>query len=164
MPETHSPPSPATSPRAIVTLNGAQCREVLARQRMCIVSVVDGAEPYAVPVFYGFDGDHIYLGIAEGRKTRALDANSRVYILVTEVGPGDAWRSVAVSGDARTLCDPEERQAGIDALVAHNRRVRATTGEARAIPPRRPAGGRVLRVEHAVMTGRSFGDGVRPQF
>jgi nitroimidazol reductase NimA-like FMN-containing flavoprotein (pyridoxamine 5'-phosphate oxidase superfamily) len=116
--------------------------------------MVDGVEPYAVPVFYGFDGEDLYLGIAEGRKTRALDANARLYIVVTEVGPGDTWRSVAVAGRARMLVEPG-RQIGIDALIAHNRRVKASTDEVPSVP-RRPAGGRVVRVEQAVVTGRSF--------
>jgi len=146
----------ATPARAIVPLSGADCRAVLERQRLCVVSVVDDGQPYAVPVFYGFDGHTLYLGVAEGRKTRALDASARVYIVVTEVGRGDAWRSVAIAGRARTLVDAAERQAAIDVLVAHNRRVRASDPARDALPPRR-AGGRVLRIEDAVVTGRSFG-------
>ena len=145
----------APAARAIVPLSDVQCREVLARQRMCVLSVVDGAEPYAVPVFYGFDGEDLYLGIAEGRKTRALDANPRVHIVVTEVGPGDAWRSVAIAGCARTLTDGTERQRGIDVLIAHNRRFRERSSEA-ASPPRRPAGGRVMRIDPSLVSGRSF--------
>jgi len=146
----------ATPARVIVPLNEAECRAVLERQRLCVVSVVDDGEPYAVPVFYGFDGRSVYLGVAEGRKTRALDAGSRVYIVVTEVGPGDAWRSVAIVGRARTLTEATERQEAIDVLVAHNRRVRASSAPRDAAPPRR-AGGRVLRIEDAVITGRAFG-------
>ena len=154
--ELDPPRATESGPRAIVPLSDAQCREVLARQRLCVVSVIDGAEPYAVPVFYGFDGEDLYLGVAEGRKTRALDANSRVYILVTEVGPGDAWRSVSVAGHARTLTESGERQRAIDVLIAHNRRVRASD-PAGATPPRPRAGGRVLRIDRVLMTGRSFG-------
>jgi nitroimidazol reductase NimA-like FMN-containing flavoprotein (pyridoxamine 5'-phosphate oxidase superfamily) len=152
--ELDSPRATPLPPRTIVALSDAQCREVLARQRMCVLSVVDGAEPYAVPVFYGFDGEDIYLGIADGRKTRALDANPRVYIMVTEVGPGDAWRSVAIAGWARMLTEHTERQRGIDALIAHNRRFRGRD-EART-SPRRPAGGRVMRIDQSLVTGRSF--------
>lgn len=150
---TNETASAASPPRAIVALDDAQCREVLARQRLCILSAVDGGEPYAVPVYYGFDGDSLYLGVAEGRKTRALDANPRVYVVVTEVGPGDAWRSVAVAGVARTLVD-DERQRAIEVLIAHNRRFRPADAPA---PARRPSGGRVLRVEGKLLTGRSFG-------
>jgi nitroimidazol reductase NimA-like FMN-containing flavoprotein (pyridoxamine 5'-phosphate oxidase superfamily) len=138
-----------------VPLSEADCRAVLERQRLCVVSVVDGEEPYAVPVFYGFDGERLYLGTSEGRKTRALDVNSRVYVVVTEVGPGDAWRSVAIAGRARTITEAAERQAAIDVLVAHNRRVRAYDAPRAAAPPR--AGGRVLRIEDATITGRAFG-------
>ena len=142
--------------RTIVPLSDAECRAVLERQRLCVVSVVDGEEPYAVPVFYGFDGQTLYLGVAEGRKTRALDVSARVYIVVTEVGPGDAWRSVAIAGRARTLVDAAERQAAIDVLVAHNRRVRVSDPPRDTPAPRR-TGGRVLKIEQAVVTGRSFG-------
>ena len=146
----------ATPARAIVPLGDAECRALLERQRLCVVSVVDDGEPYAVPVFYGFDGRTLYLGVAEGRKTRALDISPRVYIVVTEVGPGDAWRSVAIAGRARTLVDPAERRAAIDVLVAHNRRVRSSDPPRDAPPPQR-TGGRVLRIEDAVVTGRAFG-------
>ena len=102
--ELASGPALAAPPaRLIVPMADAECRAVLERQRLCVVSVVDNGEPYAVPVFYGYDGATLFLGTSEGRKTRALDANARVYILVTEVGPGDAWRSVAIAGRARTL-------------------------------------------------------------
>ena len=156
MPDERASAVAAPAVRAIVPLSGADCRAVLERQRLCVVSLVDDGEPYAVPVFYGFDGQTLYLGVAEGRKTRALDVSARVYIVVTEVGPGDAWRSVAIAGRARTLVDAAERQAAIGVLVAHNRRVRASDPPREAPPPRR-TGGRVLRIEDAVVTGRAFG-------
>jgi nitroimidazol reductase NimA-like FMN-containing flavoprotein (pyridoxamine 5'-phosphate oxidase superfamily) len=143
------------APRIIETLSEAECRAVLERQRLCVVSVVDGDVPYAVPVFYGYDGVTLYLGTSEGRKTRALDANSRVYVLVTEVGPGDAWRSVAVAGRARTLTSDAERQQAIDVLIAHNQRVRNT--DVPSSRPRRPSGGRVIRIDDPTITGRAFG-------
>jgi nitroimidazol reductase NimA-like FMN-containing flavoprotein (pyridoxamine 5'-phosphate oxidase superfamily) len=147
--------SPA--PRAIAPLTDAECREILAGQRLCIMSLVDGDEPYSVPVFYGFDGESLYLGVAEGRKTRVLDANPRVYLVVTDVGPGDRWRSVAIAGRARTLSAPEERQRGIEVLIAHNARVRQPDPNRPNAPPRRPRSGRILYVENAAMTGRAFG-------
>jgi nitroimidazol reductase NimA-like FMN-containing flavoprotein (pyridoxamine 5'-phosphate oxidase superfamily) len=158
MPDEQDPGAAVATPpaRAILPLSEADCRAVLERQRLCVVSMVDGTEPYAVPVFYGFDGATLYLGTSEGRKTRALDANSRVYGLVTEVGPGDAWRSVAIAGRARTLTTERERQRAIEVLVAHNRRVRGATG-ATSASPRRVGGGRVMCVEDVSMSGRSFG-------
>jgi nitroimidazol reductase NimA-like FMN-containing flavoprotein (pyridoxamine 5'-phosphate oxidase superfamily) len=120
--------------------------------------MVDDLEPYAVPVYYGFDGHALYLGVAEGRKTRALDANPQVYVLVTEVGSGDAWRSVAVAGRARTLTANAERQHAIDVLIAHNRRLRADDSP-RPATTRRHASGRVLCIENVTLSGRESGWG-----
>jgi nitroimidazol reductase NimA-like FMN-containing flavoprotein (pyridoxamine 5'-phosphate oxidase superfamily) len=138
---------------AIVELDRAECLEIIRRQRMCVISVVDGDEPYAVPVYYGFDGETLYLGVAEGRKTRALDRNPRVHIVIAEPGGGDSWRSVAIAGRATTLSDPVERARGIDALIEHNRRPeRGATG---ASAGRRRSGGRILRIDEAIITGRA---------
>lgn len=151
--EAEAPPAPPQLP-PIVPMDVGECRAVLARQRLCVLAVVDGGEPYAVPIYFGFDGETIYLGVAEGRKTRALDANSRVCVVVTEVGPGEDWGSVMVAGRATVLADPVERARAIEVLIAHNRRV--TLPERSAPTSRRGrTGGRILRVDDAVITGRA---------
>jgi nitroimidazol reductase NimA-like FMN-containing flavoprotein (pyridoxamine 5'-phosphate oxidase superfamily) len=120
---------------------------------MCVVAMTDGEVPYAVPAYYGFDGTSLYLGVAEGRKTRVLDVNARVHVIVAEPAAGDSWRSVAIAGRATVLIDPDERARGIDALIAHNRRP-AQGGD--APPPSRPrTGGRILRIDDAIITGRA---------
>jgi nitroimidazol reductase NimA-like FMN-containing flavoprotein (pyridoxamine 5'-phosphate oxidase superfamily) len=152
----------AALPYGMSELPDAECRALLHRQRLCVISLVEGDRPYAVPVFYGFDGETIYLGVMEGRKTRALDANEHVCIVVTEVAPDDTWRSVIVEGVARVLTDPEERELAVAALIAHNRQAARrpssggdTGGDTGAESPRRRhAGGRILRIERARMTGR----------
>lgn len=157
MAEPSSPGSDALA--AIEALSDDECRLILARQRLCTMSLADGDEPYAVPVFYGFDGTTLHVGLAEGRKTRVLDVNPRVCITVTEVGPGDAWASVQVTGTAEWL-DGEERATSVQVLMAHNRRVReaaaaASGGPAAPPPPRRHGGGRILRVAEPQVTGRA---------
>lgn len=141
----------------IVVLDGNECRQVLARQRMCVMAVADGPDPYAVPLYFGFDGEAMYLGVAEGRKTRALDVNPRVCVVVIEEGPGDAWRSVQVAGVATCLLDAVERARGIQVLIDHNRRSGGDADAvARPVPAPRPrTGGRVLRIDGAVITGRA---------
>ena len=142
--------SPAGGPPPIVELGDAECREILHSQRMCVVSMIDDGVPYAVPVYYGYDGASLYLGVAEGRKTHALDANPRVHIIVTETGEGDRWRSVAIAGRATVLDAPDEREEGIAVLIAHNRRP-----DRGAAPPPRRRGGRILRIDDATITGRA---------
>ena len=130
-----------------------ECWALLNSQRMCVLAVVDGEEPYAVPVFYGVDGDTLILGLSEGRKTRALDSNQRVSIVVTEVRPDGFWQSAQVTGRALTLTTPESRQRAIAALMAHNRRLGGAARDPESAP--RPAPGRLVRIENAVVTGRA---------
>jgi nitroimidazol reductase NimA-like FMN-containing flavoprotein (pyridoxamine 5'-phosphate oxidase superfamily) len=138
-----------------VELDEQECREVIAHHRMCVVAMADADEPYAVPVYYGFDGDSLYLGVAEGRKTRLLDLNPRVHIIITDPGVGDSWRSVAIAGRATMLTDPEERARGIAALIAHNRRPDRPASSAAQPQTRHRTGGRVIRIDDQVISGRA---------
>ena len=149
---------PPSLPHGMSRLSDAECRALLSRQRLCVVSVVDSDAPYAVPVFYGFDGETIYLGVVAGRKTRALEANARVCVVVTEVAPDDTWCSVIVEGTARVLTDPAERESAARVLITHNRRAagRSSTadGSGEAPPRRRHNGGLIIRVEDVRISGR----------
>lgn len=144
----------------IIALDAAECREILTRQRMCVLSTTDGNQPYAVPIFYGFDGESVYLGIAEGRKTEVLDRNPLLCITVAETGPGDDWRSVVVMGRAEWITEPEQRARAIKVMMDHNRRpereaARSTTPAQTST--RRHQRGRMLRIADATITGRAKG-------
>ena len=146
----------------IVEMDQTECLELLATQRLGILATVDGDEPYAIPMFYGFDGASVYLGISEGRKTRVLDTNPKLCLTVTEVGPGEAWRAVVVAGRASWVTGGEERLSAIDVLMSHNRRFAppreatpAGNGAPSAPPPRRHSGGRLMRIADATITGRA---------
>lgn len=144
----------------IVELTPAECRAVLTRQRLCILAVVDGDQPYAVPLFYGFDGEMIYLGIAEGRKTRALDVNPRVCVTVPEVGRGNSWRSVLIAGRAEVITDAGERARVVHVMMQHNRGAdtpEASTAASDGISRVRHTGGRIMRIAGAEITGRAKG-------
>lgn len=134
-------------------MDSGECRALLEGQRVCVVSLVDVEEPYAVPVFYGLDGDAIVLGLSEGRKTRVMDRNARVCVTVTQVEPDGSWRSVQVRGEARTLTSDTERAAAVEALKAHNRRLGHTPPAGSMHRPVAP--GRLVRIEHAQTSGRA---------
>jgi nitroimidazol reductase NimA-like FMN-containing flavoprotein (pyridoxamine 5'-phosphate oxidase superfamily) len=136
-------------------LTETECCEILARNRLCVMAMVDDVAPYAVPLYYGFDGQSMFLGVAEGRKTRALDRNPRVSVVVVETGQGAAWRSVQLTGRASVVTGVEREQA-LAVLVTHNRRFREQPGESsEPRPTPRRAGGRVLRIDEAVISGRA---------
>ncbi len=146
----------------IVELDREECMAILDRQRLCIIAMVDEGEPYSVPVFYGVDSESgaMYVGLAEGRKTRVLDRNQRVCVVVTEVGPGNAWRSVMISGRADPVEGATARAAAVEVMMNHNRRPdrpwsAAMAQAASANTPRRHAGGRIVRIVEATITGRA---------
>lgn len=133
-------------------MEDSECWSLLESQRLCVLSVVDGDEPYAVPVFYGLAGHSVILGLSEGRKTRALESNSRVCITVTEIRDNGFWQSAQITGLAVVLEDEQERQDAIRMLTAHNRRLNpAATGGA----PPRVAPGKIVRIEPKTVSGRA---------
>lgn len=150
------------SAAAIEVLDASECHAVLAGQRLGIVAMTDGADPYAIPMFYGFDPGtgELYVGVSEGKKTQLLDANPRVSVTVTDVGPGASWKSVIVRGRAEWVEEGDRRQKAIEVLMAHNRKFSsgqpkpAPTGEVK-MEQRNHAGGRMMRIAEAVMTGRT---------
>ncbi len=142
----------------LVVLDRDECVDILSTQRLCVLATTDGEQPYAIPMFYGFDGDTLYIGISDGRKTEVLDVNPRVCVTVTDVQPGQAWRSVLVTGRAEWVTDAAERAKAIQVLIAHNRRSRERLGEPEPpadSAPRRQGLGRMMRVAESTITGRA---------
>lgn len=63
----------------------AVIQHMLGRATVCRVAMVDGNDPYLVPMNCGWDGDHLYLHAAlQGRKLDILRANPRVCVEVDE--------------------------------------------------------------------------------
>lgn len=140
-------------------LSDEECREILSTQRLCVLSTSDEGEPYAVPMFYGFDGETMYIGVSEGRKTRVLDANPRVCVIVTDVPHGQSWRSVSLSGRVEWVVDAADRAQAIQVLMEHNRRSRERLGEsaptASGATRSHQGSGRMMRIADARITGRA---------
>jgi uncharacterized protein len=60
-------------------------RRILGRAALCRVAMVDGREPYLVPMNCGWDGEHLLLHAAvQGRKLDILHANPHVCVEVDE--------------------------------------------------------------------------------
>lgn len=128
-----------------------ECWALLRSQRLCVLSLVDGTNPYAVPVFYGLSGTSVLLGISEGRKTRVLDSNKNVCITVTEVRSDGFWQSAQIIGIAETVTEETARSEAIQALMAHNRSLGGSPAPASGP---RPLAGRIVRVDNGTVSGR----------
>jgi uncharacterized protein len=96
---------------------------------VCRLGLIDGAEPYVIPVCFGYDGQSLYFhGASTGRKMSLLAARPRVCLefdAFTGIVEGDAacaltarYRSVIGWGVAEVLDDPEEKRRGLALVLA----------------------------------------------
>jgi len=106
--------------------------DILDRAMVVHIAMVDGDEPYMVPMNYGYtmeDGQlTLYLhGAVKGRKTDVLQANPKVFFsMECDVTPfdgpvacryGTSYVSLMGAGKAEILEDPEEKKAGLSILM-----------------------------------------------
>ena len=113
-----------TDPQEILT--------ILDKSLVVHVAMVDGDEPYLVPMNYGYtmeDGKlTLYLhGATKGRKTDVLRVNPKVFFsMECDVEPfegpvacryGTTYASLMGAGRAEILEDVEEKKAGLSILM-----------------------------------------------
>ena len=94
-----------------------ETKEILRNGRECVIAVSgDDNDPYAVPINYVYDGEHIYLHSAkQGHKIDALKRNPKMSLCV--VAQGDIvpeefttyFRSAIVFGKAKFVENEEEK-------------------------------------------------------
>lgn len=102
---------------------------LLRRAQVLRLGMVDADGPYVVPLNFGYEDGRLYVhGAREGRRIAAIAYDSRVCFEVDEgeVVPSERpcgytarFRSVVGSGRARLLETPEEKIAGLQALMRH---------------------------------------------
>jgi len=88
----------------IARLNKSECIDVIKLNRLGRLACSSGDQPYVVPIYYSFAGQHIYSFTMPGQKLNWMRANPRVCLLVDESGEG-AWRSVVAIGTFEELPD-----------------------------------------------------------
>ena len=134
-PPPRSPSATPASPRVQLHRHPERARydretidAILDEALICHLGVVVGGEPLVLPTGFGRVGDTLYLhgAAANGSLAAALEG---VCITVTHVdglvlarsafSHSMNFRSVVVRGRARAVTDPEERLAGLRAVVEH---------------------------------------------
>lgn len=116
--------------REVTDLN--EILSILDKSMVLHLAMIDGDEPYLVPMNYGYtmeDGKlTLYLhGASKGRKIDALQANPKVFFsMECDVQPfdgpvacryGTTYASLMGSGKAEILEDVEEKKAGLSILM-----------------------------------------------
>ena len=111
--------------RNVQQLSQEESEAVLLRGTAGVLALMgDKAFPYAVPISYVYDGEHIYFHSAtEGHKIDAIQRNPNASFAVIdrdEVIPEKyttAFRSVIVFGSIRIIGDDTEKRAAVRKLA-----------------------------------------------
>lgn len=111
--------------RNVQQLSQEESEAVLLRGTAGVLALMgDKAFPYAVPISYVYDGEHIYFHSAtEGHKIDAIQRNPNASFAVIdrdEVIPEKyttAFRSVIVFGSIRIIEDDTEKRAAVRKLA-----------------------------------------------
>ena len=104
--------------------------DLMKRAVVCRLGMVDGDEPYIVPMNFGYDGKSLFFHCAkEGRKIDILSQNDKVCFEVdldTEVVKGDVackwsmrYRSVEGVGRAVLVQGAEGKRHGLNVIMSH---------------------------------------------
>ena len=110
----------------------AQILDILNRAQIVHIAMVDGDEPYVIPMNYGFTMEEgkltLYLhGAKKGRKLDVLQVNPKVFFsLECDVQPfegdiacryGTAYSSVLGAGVAHIIDDPAVKCEGLSIIM-----------------------------------------------
>ena len=111
----------------------AEILDILDRGSILHLGLVDGDEPYVVPMNYGYTMDEdghltFYLhGATQGRKLDLMRKNPRVFLeMECDVAPfegdvacryGTAYKSLMARGKAVILEDPQEKMTGLSLFM-----------------------------------------------
>ena len=91
----------------------AECREALARLRFGRLGCARDNQPYIVPVYVAYDGQHLYGFSTPGQKIEWMRSNPRVCLEIDEWTSHDQWLSVVVFGRYEELPNTAESAADL---------------------------------------------------
>lgn len=129
-----------------------EVREHLRRNWWGDLATVGDGRPYAVPVVYGWDGDHFWIASRDGTKVRNIEENPDVCLIVVEVqDDGGWWGSVMVKGRADVVSGLSPHLAALRAL----RKQRGIPGKATPKDAMQFARAKVIRIDPTEITGRA---------
>ncbi len=86
----------------------AECCEALERLKFGRIACARDNQPYALPLYFAFDGAYLYGFTTLGKKVEWMRANPKVCFEIDEVESHDQWMSVIVFGKYEELPDVPE--------------------------------------------------------
>lgn len=86
-------------------LNEFECQKVLEQTSVGRLACAKDNQPYVVPIYFSFDGRHIYGFSTLGQKVEWMRTNPQVCLEIDEEKSHDRWTSVIVYGRYEELPD-----------------------------------------------------------
>ncbi len=105
--------------------------DIIRGCQVCHLGLASGAEPYVIPISFGYDGQSVYFHTArEGKKLEIIAANPRVCVqfernirLVPKKDDACSWtfsfESVIGTGTAEELIEEESKARGLNQIMSH---------------------------------------------
>jgi len=140
----------------------AEIEQIIKQAKVCRLGLVDGSEPYVVPVCFGYENNAFYFHCApEGRKLELIKNNNRVCLEIdTDVeitgaekpcGWSARYRSVIGVGRAHILEDEADKIRGLTVLM------RQFEGKGSAVEFEKADRTAVVRIDIENITGKKSG-------
>ena len=85
-----------------------ECRQALERLSFGRLGCARGDQPYIVPIYFSYDGRHLYAFSTPGQKIEWMRSNPLICLEADERTSHDQWMSVVVSGHYQELPDTPE--------------------------------------------------------
>jgi hypothetical protein len=110
--------------------SSTEIEEIIQKAVVCHLGLIDGDEPYIVPMSFGYQDKTLYLHSAtEGRKIDVIKKNDNVcFELETDIEMVKAesackwstkYRSVMGTGKAKIIEDSKAKALGLSIIAAH---------------------------------------------
>jgi nitroimidazol reductase NimA-like FMN-containing flavoprotein (pyridoxamine 5'-phosphate oxidase superfamily) len=88
-----------------------ECRQALQQATVGRLACARDNQPYVVPIYFAFDGQHVYAFTTVGQKIEWMRSNARVCLEIDERTAHDQWKSIIVFGRYEELPDLPEYEA-----------------------------------------------------
>src|SRR4029078_8159149 len=95
----------------ICEMTEEECRQALERLSFGRLGCARDNQPYVVPIYFAYDGRHVYAFSTPGQKIDWMSSNPLVCLETDERKSQDQWVSVVVSGRYEELPDTPELAA-----------------------------------------------------
>lgn len=82
-----------------------ECRQALRKSTVGRLGCALNDQPYVVPIYFAFDGQHLYGFTTVGQKIEWMRANPKVCLEVDERTNSEEWMSIIVFGHYEELPD-----------------------------------------------------------